>query len=109
MEDVLGLDHLNLNTATAAPMTAVFDLSQKDWTFDAKPSAVLLKTELPLAPAARAAAQTLPAVPISHDAAYWAEQTKGFDFSAEDRIDADLFNRILWLGLKNTPYPSRNQ
>jgi len=109
IEDVLGLDHLNLNTATAAPMTAVFDLSQKDWTFEAKPSAVLLKTELPLTPSARAAAQSLPDVPIAHDASYWSEQTKGFDFSAEDRVDADQFNRIVWRGLKNTPYPSRDQ
>jgi hypothetical protein len=29
------------------------------------------------------------------------------DFSAEDRIDADKFNRILWQGLKSTPYPDR--
>jgi YVTN family beta-propeller protein len=106
IEDVLGLDHLNLNTATAAPMTAVFDLSQKDWTFDAKPSAVLLKTELPLSPAARASAQSLPDVVITHDSAYWATQTKGFDFSAEDRIDADKFNRIIWHGIMSTPYPN---
>jgi YVTN family beta-propeller protein len=107
MEDVLGLEHLNLNTATAAPMTAVFDLSQKDWTFEAKPSAVLLKTDLPLTPTAKAAALSLPGVNLSHDSAYWAQQTKGMDFSAEDRIDADKFNRILWQGLKSTPYPDR--
>jgi YVTN family beta-propeller protein len=107
IEDVLGLTHLNLNTATAAPMTAVFDLSQKDWTFDAKPSSVLLKTDLPLSPAARAAALLQPETQISHDAAYWAQQTAGFDFRAEDRIDADKFNRIIWQGIMDSPYPTR--
>ena len=108
IEDVLGLEHLNLNTATAAPMSDVFDLSQKEWTFDAKPSSVLLKTDLPLTPTARAAANALEDKTIAHDSAYWADQTKGFDFSAEDRIDADKFNRIIWQGLKATPYPTRN-
>jgi DNA-binding beta-propeller fold protein YncE len=108
IEDVLGLQHLNLNTATAAPMTAVFDLSQKDWTFDAKPSAVLLKTDLPLSPAARAAGQSLPDVPISHAASYWAAQTVGFDFSAEDRVDAGKFNRVIWQGIMARPYPKRD-
>jgi DNA-binding beta-propeller fold protein YncE len=107
MEDILGLDHLNLNTATAAPMTDLFDLRQKDWSFDAKPSAVLLKTELPLSSAARAAAEAAGTVPLAHDAAYWAEQTRGFDFSAEDRIDADAFNRIIWRGLMKSAYPVR--
>ncbi len=108
IEDVLGLDHLNLNTETAAPMTAVFNLSQKDWTFDAKPSSVLLKTDLPLSPQARAAAQALPDVTITHDSAYWADQTKGLDFSGEDRVDADKFNRIIWQGIKGTQYPARS-
>jgi YVTN family beta-propeller protein len=108
MEDILGLDHLNLNTATAAPMTAAFDLSQKDWTFEAKPSSVLLRTELPLSQSARAAAQRLPPANISHDSTYWAAQTAGFDFSAEDRVDADKFNRIVWQGIMAGPYPQRD-
>ncbi len=105
IEDVLGLDHLNLNTATTAPMTAVFDLSQKDWTFDAKPSSVLLKTDLPLSPAARAAALLMPETYISHDSAYWADKTRGFDFTSEDRVDPDKFNRIIWQGIMASPYP----
>jgi len=107
IEDVLGLDHLNLNTATAAPMSAVFDLSQKEWTFDAKPSSVLLKTELPLSPPARAAALLQPDIRIKHDSAYWTAKTAGFDFSSEDRIDSDKFNRILWEGTMASPYPER--
>jgi hypothetical protein len=43
----------------------------------------------------------------THDAAWWEEKTKGFDFSAEDRIDSDKFNRILWEGLMgDKPYPT---
>jgi hypothetical protein len=94
IEDVLGLTHLNLNTVTAAPMTA-------------KPSSVLLKTDLPLSPSARAAALLQPETRVSHDSSYWAEKTAGFDFSAEDRIDSDKFNRILWEGILASPYPVR--
>ncbi|MBV8550917.1 MAG: hypothetical protein JOY54_06425, partial [Acidobacteriaceae bacterium] len=94
--------------ATTPTMTDVFDLNQKEWTFEAKPSAVLLKTDLPLPAAAREAAQKGRSVPISHDAQYWAKKTAGFDFSGEDRVDADLFNRIVWEGLMRGPYPARD-
>ena len=40
-----------------------------------------------------------------HDAAYWAEATRGFDFSGEDRVPADIYNKILWEGLKGTRAP----
>ena len=104
IEDVLGLDHLNLNTATSRPMTGVFDLNQKDWAFEAKPSAALAKTKLPLTAAMRAAISRAPVSP-AHDSAYWARATQGMDFGGEDRVDAGKFNRILWRGLKGTPYP----
>ena len=70
-----------------------------------KPSSVLLKTDLPLSPPARAAALLEPDISIKHNAAYWSEKTVGFDFSAEDRIDSDKFNRIVWQGTMTTPYP----
>ncbi len=108
IEDVLGLEHLNLNTATAAPMTDVFDLHQADWNFNARPSSVLAKTELPLSKAARRAAESAAPVKISHDSRYWAKKTQGFDFTQEDHVDADLFNRIVWQGLMNRPYPVRS-
>jgi hypothetical protein len=38
----------------------------------------------------------------THNAKYWAAKTRGFDFSGEDRVPADLYNRILWEGLKGT-------
>lgn len=43
----------------------------------------------------------------TNDAAWWEARTKGFDFSREDRIDSDKFNRILLEGLMgDTPYPT---
>ena len=43
-----------------------------------------------------------------HPSSFWAEQTKNFDFSEEDKLDAQAFNEILWKGLKgeNTAYPT---
>jgi hypothetical protein len=87
-------------------MTDIFDLNQKAWTFDAKPSAVLAGTQLPLTDSARKAAESAGPVKISHSAEYWAQKTKGFDFKAEDRVDADAFNRVVWEGLMSGPYPS---
>jgi hypothetical protein len=107
MEDVLGLEHLNLNTATTRPMTDVFDLQQKEWNFEAKPSALLLKTSLPLSTEARQAAERATPVDPAHGSDYWAAKTSGFDFSAEDRVDAQAFNRIVWQGLMTGPYPER--
>jgi DNA-binding beta-propeller fold protein YncE len=107
MEDVLGLEHLNLNTATTRPMTGIFNLTQKEWSFEARPSGVLADTKLPLSATARRMALAAPPVKIAHPASYWAAKTKGFDFSEEDRVDADLFNRIVWAGLMKSPYPER--
>ncbi len=102
IEDVLGLKHLNLNTATQQPMSAVFDLKQREWDFSAAPSAVLTKTQLPI-PQVQAAG-----VQEARDASYWAEKTAGFDFSGEDRVNAEEFNRVIWEGLKpGVAYPVR--
>jgi hypothetical protein len=108
IEDVLGLEHLNLNTATTRPMTEIFDLNQKTWSFEARPSAVLADTQLPLSADARKLALSAPPVKITHPASYWAAKTKGFDFREEDRLDAEAFNRIVWEGLMNSPYPVRH-
>ena len=39
-------------------------------------------------------------------AQWWADKTRGFDFSAEDRVPTELYNKILWEGLKGTPAPA---
>jgi hypothetical protein len=66
----------------------------------------LRSTKLPL-PAATAE-DGCGAVESGHDAAYWAGETKGFDFTGEDKLDSESFNIVLWKGLKgeSQPYPS---
>ena len=105
IEDVLGIDHLNLNDAYLGPMTDVFDLNQAQWNYQAKPSAYLDSTSaLRLTPSKFAGLKPLaPARP----AKWWGEQTAGFDWTAEDRVPADLLNQIVWDGMTNgSPYPA---
>jgi YVTN family beta-propeller protein len=100
IEDILGIDHLNLNDAYQGPMTDVFDLNQSSWTYAATASTALqgtgLQSLLPNAkikPPAKAPAEL-------HDAKWWAAKTAGFDWSSEDRVPAEKYNRILWEGMK---------
>jgi YVTN family beta-propeller protein len=103
IEDVLGIGNLNLNDAYQRPMTAVFDLSQSTWNYTAITPAPI---SIALAPALLGG-QLGTAFHNTHSAAYWALQTRGFDWSKEDRVPAVLFNRILWKGLTGgLPYPS---
>jgi DNA-binding beta-propeller fold protein YncE len=94
IEAVLGLPPLSLNDAAAQPMSAVFDLQQKDWTYTARPSRYLYATTLPIARGAGAALEP------THSGAYWARKTRGMDFAHADRLPAATFNAILWRGLK---------
>ena len=105
IEDVLNLEHVDVLTASEKPMTKVFDLNQREWTFDAKPSSYLYNTQLPL-PSRVAKNKTI--LRPTHDAAYWADQTKEFDFTREDNLgDPAKFNRIIWRGLHgDRPYPT---
>jgi DNA-binding beta-propeller fold protein YncE len=107
IEDILGLDHLNINTATQRPMTEIFDLSQREWTYSATASDLLKVTQLPIPQNAFADADKV--LKPLHDAAYWAEKTAEFDFSVEDNLkDPDKFNRITWEGVVgDRPYPSQ--
>jgi YVTN family beta-propeller protein len=106
IEDILGLEHLNINTATQRPMTDVFDLNQRDWTYTAVASDLLKVTQLPIP--ANAFADADEVLKPLHDSLYWAEKTAGFDFSVEDNLkDPDKFNRITWEGVMgDVPYPS---
>ena len=103
IQDILGIDHLSIFDANERPMTDIFDLRQKDWSFTAVPSCLLTGTKLPLGAAADSCAKTLQS---THTAAYWASATKGMDFTSEDKVDAVEFNRIVWRGLMNEPYPA---
>ena len=104
IEEVLGIQQLNLNDKLGRPMADVFTTTPNlDWTFKAAPSAYLYGTQLPLPPAPAGLV-----VPQStHDAAYWAKVTEGMDFSSEDKFNFADYNRILWRGLRgDEPYPA---
>ena len=110
IEDVLGLQHVNLNTAYQTPMDAVFNVAQgPSWTYTAVVSTVLRSTTLSLAaafPDGKVQYAEGEYAPL-HDAAWWGEQTKHFDFSSEDRVPAELFNQVIWEGMKgDVPYPA---
>jgi len=105
IEDIFGTEHINLNTYYARPMADVFDItSSGKWTFNAVASTLLKLTTLGLDPNKIEFAAG-PDLKPTHDAQYWAEKTRGFDWSGEDRVPAELYNRILWEGLKGTPAP----
>ena len=108
IEDILGTSHTSLLTASAAPMTDVFDTSgDGSWRYAPIASTILKTTTLNVASlddGTRYAAG--PDITPLHDAAWWAEKTKGFDFSVEDRVPFALLNRVLWEGTKpGVAYP----
>jgi DNA-binding beta-propeller fold protein YncE len=110
IEDLLGIDHLNQSDANAAPMADVFTRTP-----DFTPYAAIIPGNLcaapvdpNLVPACKSAgAQITEKLPELHDATWWAEKLKGFDFHDADKIDAETFNRILWEGtMGDAPYPT---
>jgi YVTN family beta-propeller protein len=120
IEDIFGTEHINLNTFYARPMANVFDIeSSGKWTFKAVASTLLspILTK-PIAPIAQGGGLGLDPTTVVfaagrqlkpiHNAQYWAQKTRGFDFSGEDRVPADLYNKILWEGVKGTPAPIAN-
>jgi YVTN family beta-propeller protein len=111
IEDVLGTQHLNLNTAFQRPMADVFDIeSSGRWTFTAEASTMLATTKLPQAPGGLGVRFAKgPRVRSKHDARYWAKVTAGFDFSDADLVPPARFNKVLWDGLmEGRPYPARS-
>jgi hypothetical protein len=109
IEDILGTEHINLNTAFQRPMAEVFDIgSSGTWTYEAEASTVLNSTQLAQGPnglGVKFAAG--PDIEPKHDAAYWAEVTAGFNFDEADQVPVAQFNKILWAGMKSdTPYPA---
>jgi YVTN family beta-propeller protein len=109
IEDILGTQHINLNTAFQQPMDDVFDIrSSGQWSYTAVASTVLANTMLALAPGHKpltfaAGSRVKP----KHDAAYWAAATAAFDFSQADQVPTAQFNRVLWAGMMGgAPYPA---
>ena len=110
IEDILGTQHINLNTAFQRPMSEVFDLgSSGTWSYTAEASTVLTGTALARASGGLGASYARgPVVKPRHDARYWAKRTAGFDFSDADRVPPARFNQVVWKGLMGgKPYPMR--
>jgi DNA-binding beta-propeller fold protein YncE len=114
MEDILGTQHINLNTAYAKPMADVFDItSDGSWDYTAVASTILQGTTVGNVATGSTADGfngnqyvAGDVVHSLHDGKYWAAVTAGMDFSKEDRIDPALFNRVLWKGVMgDKPYP----
>jgi DNA-binding beta-propeller fold protein YncE len=106
MEEVLGIKPLGLNDALQPPMSEVFSTHQATWSYKAQVPEILRTTKLPLPVAT---AEDRPGViEPGHDATYWADKTKNFDFTVEDKLDSESFNMVLWKGIKgeSQPYPS---
>jgi DNA-binding beta-propeller fold protein YncE len=105
IEEVLGISKLSVHDSGVPPMTDAFDTNQANWSYSAVPAQILYTTTLPIL---NKYVQNNAALPHpTHDAAWWEAKTKGFDFSQEDRIDSDRFNRIIWEGLMGEkPYPT---
>jgi YVTN family beta-propeller protein len=105
IEEILGIGKLSVHDAGLPPMTDAFDTTQSSWTFTAFPAQILFTTTLPILNKFGVKQADLPHP--THDAAYWEAKTKGFDFSQEDRVDPDKFNRVIWEGLMgDRPYPT---
>jgi len=113
--DILGTKKLGVHDAGVPPMTDAFDTSMncspkhgggsECWTYSALPAQILFTSSLPLLHQDTVHLGTLPHP--THDAAWWEAKTKGMDFSQEDRVNPDQFNRILWEGLMgDKPYPT---
>src|SRR5260370_11226074 len=100
IEDVLGTEHLNLNTAFQRPMAEVFDIrSSGKWAYQAEASTVLKTTALAQARGGLGVRFASGAdVKPKHRARYWAKATAGLDFSDADRVPPARFNKVLWNG-----------
>jgi hypothetical protein len=109
IEDIFGAPHINLNTAYQRPMADIFDTSSTgSWSFVAQASRVLASTQLMTASKDSDIQYAEgPDIAPTHDAAYWAHATRGFDFSDADRVPVTLYNEVLWRGIVgDKPYPT---
>jgi YVTN family beta-propeller protein len=111
MGDLLGIDHIGLADANAAPMADLFSETPDPTPYVAVVPGTLcaMPVDTTMVPACGdpSVTKTLATAEL-HDAAWWAEQTKDLDFHDADRIDAEEFNHILWRGIMgdHAPYPA---
>ena len=107
IEEVLGMAPLNLNDAHQAPMADIFDLTAAKWRFHALASPSLKGTGVDNGALPVAAGPDIdPNMKPTHDQDWWAQRTRGYDWSAEDRVPVAAYNHVLWEGIMgNRAYP----
>ena len=111
MEDLLGINYLGINDANAEPMADAFTRVPNLTPYKAVIPGNLCTTPVDpnLVPACKdPQAVKSAAMPLKRDRQWWTKATIGFNFSTEDKLDSEAFNRILWAGIKgdNVPYPT---
>jgi YVTN family beta-propeller protein len=111
IEDILGTQHINLNTAFQRPMSDVFNTRQPPaWTYAVTVSTVLSPVQKSLNIQLAMGDQPVkfaegPIVKSKHNGEYWQRVTKGMNFAVADRLPR-RFNQIIWKGMMgNRPYP----
>ena len=106
IEDVLGTQHINLNTAFQRPMADAFDIHLSGaWSYSAVASTVLKTTTLALTTPGenRVKFAAGPNVKPKHNAAYWERVTAGMDFSEAGAALTGTRGRTRRLGAASTP------
>ncbi len=100
IERLLDLPPLGLNDSLALPMADAFDPALKAaWHYTALWPQPLDATELPK-PATHAIRVRPAGLAPERSAMWWTAAMKGQDFSGEDKLDTEAFNKALWRGLK---------
>ncbi|MEA5504629.1 beta-propeller fold lactonase family protein [Halotia wernerae UHCC 0503] len=109
MEDLLGIGYIGINDANAQPMSDAFTREANLTPYQAVIPGNLCQSPVDpnLVPACQDPnAPKSNAVAIRHDSQWWAKLTKDFNFEEVDNLNAEVFNRVLWTGIKgeNIPY-----
>ncbi len=95
IEDILGLPPMNQLDLSAEPMSDCFTDKPDFRPYKAVRNKIPLDQLNP------------PLVSLSGDQLYWAKKSMEQDLDDVDRIDEDVFNRIIWHSVKgyDRPYP----
>lgn len=104
MEDLLGARYLGMNDANALPMSDVFTGVRNLEAYAAIiPGSLCAPPVLPDLIPECSSPQRLQSrtrrVSMLHDGAWWADATKGMNFSVEDAVDPVAFNAVLERGI----------
>lgn len=95
IENILGIPPMNQFDLTAEPMLDYFTDTPNFTPYKALPNNIPLDKLNPVLES------------LSGKALYWAKKSLQQDLEEEDRIDEDIFNRIIWHAVKgyDVPYP----